>query len=282
MTGRASPQWPSGASRLVAVMGQPIRHSKSPLLHNAAFDAMGLDWVSVAFEVEPGDAPAALAGMRALGIAGMSVTMPHKQDAALSVDELTPVARALGAVNCVTLQRGRLVGDSTDGDGFLASLAHLSGFDPAGRRCLVVGSGGAARAVVEALARAGAQEVVVLNRHQGRAQEAAALAGARGRVGTSVDLGAAELVVQATPVGMEGGSAHHELVDLALVHGGQVVVDLVYHPPSTALLERAASVGAVTANGLGMLVHQAALAVERWTGLAAPVQAMWRAVADQG
>ncbi len=275
---RRSPKWPSAASPVVGLIGDPVRHSLSPLLHNAAFDAMGLDWVSVAFEVPAAVGDSALRGARALGIAGLSVTTPHKQTAFAAVDECTPVATRLGAVNCVIRRHGTLVGDSTDGAGFLEALGRGCGFAPGGRRCLVVGAGGAARAVVLALAQAGAAEVSVLNRHGGRAQAAVELAGPAGRLASPGDLGSAELVVQATSVGLGDAGALHPLVDLAQLHAGQTVVDLVYHPAQTAILAAARAAGAATANGLGMLVHQAALAIERWTGRAAPVEAMWDAV----
>lgn len=280
---RQSPLWPSAASRVVGVIGDPVRHSLSPRLHNAAFDALGLDWVSVAFEVRAGGARAALEGMRTLGIAGLSVTMPHKADAAVAVDELSAVARRLGAVNCVTNNGGRLLGDSTDGQGFLEALLRATGMDPSGLRCVVVGAGGAARAVVLALAQAGAAEVVVVNRTAAKASAAAALAGTVGRVGRGEDAAEADLVVQATPLGMVHTARDATTMPLDPNHlrAGQVVVDLVYEPPTTPLLEAAARRGARTVNGLGMLVHQAALAIEHWTGRRAPVEAMWAAVAPQ-
>jgi shikimate dehydrogenase len=270
---------------VVGVIGQPVAHSLSPLLHNAAFDALGLDWVSVAFSVPAGSLPGALAGMRALGIVGLSVTMPHKQEAATLVDECTPVAERLGVVNCITGTDGRLVGDSTDGPGFVEALRRPEeqgggNFDPAGRRCVVVGAGGASRAVVLALAGAGALEVVVVNRTAARAAETAALAGDCGRVGQPADVAHADLVVQATPVGMAGvagGDGTAVPFDPALLHAGQVVSDLVYHPMVTPLMEAARAHGARAVGGLGMLVHQAALAVERWTGGPVPVDAMWEA-----
>jgi shikimate dehydrogenase len=275
---RRSPTWPSARTTVVGVIGEPVRHSLSPLLHNAAFGHMGLDWVSVAFEVGAGQAAAALQGARALGLAGLSVTTPHKEAAASVVDEATALARRLGTVNCVAVRHGRLVGDCTDGAGFLAALRRGSRFEPAGRRCLVVGAGGAARAVVAALAGAGAAEVAVLNRDRVRAEAAAALAGAAGRVGDASDASGADLVVQATPVGLGDPRAVHPLVDPSRFHRGQTVVDLVYHPARTALLEAAAARGAAVANGLGMLVHQAGLALEWWTGRPAPLGAMWAAV----
>lgn len=278
---RRSPAWPSARSTVVGVIGDPVRHSLSPLLHNAAFDAMGLDWVSVAFEVGAGDAVPALRGAVALGLAGLSVTTPHKEDAAGVVDERTPLASTLGSVNCVTVRAGRLVGDSTDGPGFVAAVRRGSRFDPSGRRCLVIGAGGAARAVVLSLAEAGAAEVAVLNRGQPGAATAAALAGAVGRVAHPPELAGADLVVHATPVGLGDPAALHPLVDPGLFRPGQTVVDLVYHPARTALLEAAAAAGASVANGVGMLVHQAALALERWTGREVPVEAMWAALPPQ-
>ena len=134
---------PSAASTVVGVIGDPIAHSLSPLLHNAAFAVLGLDWVSVGFTVRAGQAAVALAGIRALGIAGLSVTMPHKEAALAAVDEASTVARRLGALNCVTLRDGRLLGDSTDGQGFIDALRRGGGVDPAGRRCVVLGAGAA-------------------------------------------------------------------------------------------------------------------------------------------
>jgi shikimate dehydrogenase len=280
---RRSPWWPSAASAVVGVIGQPIAHSLSPRLHNAAFDALGLDWVSVAFAVDGGRTAEAMGAMRALGITGLSVTMPHKHEAAAAVDELTPVAQRLGVVNCVTQRRGRLVGDSTDGAGFVAALARGAHFDPAGRRCAVVGAGGAGRAVILALAQAGATEVIVVNRSAPAAVDAAALAGAVGRVGVAADLAQADLIVQATSLGMAGGDQAGALAfDPDLLHDGQVVADLVYHPAVTPILAAATARGAATVGGLGMLVHQAALAVENWTQQPAPVEAMWAAVEVPG
>ena len=171
-----------GGGVLVGVIGSPIAHSLSPLLHNAAFSALGLGatWHSQAFEVAPGQAAGALTAMRRAGLRGLSVTMPHKADVAALVDECTEVARRLGAVNCIVNREGVLLGTNTDGEGFLASLARGAAFSPTGKRFLVIGAGGAARAVVLALADAGADQVAVLNRTPERAATAAALAGSVG------------------------------------------------------------------------------------------------------
>ena len=265
----------SGTTTVAAVIGSPVRHSLSPALHNAAFAASGADWVYTAFEVAPGRAGDALAAMRTLGLGGLSVTMPHKDDVADAVDELDPAAAALHSVNTVVrLADGRLRGHSTDGAGFVASLAE-AGADPMGRRVVVLGAGGAARAVVDALGRAGAAEVVVVNRNADRATMAAALAGPVGRVGSAADVAGAELVVNATSVGM--GTLELPL-DPGMLRAGQVVADLVYHPLETALLAAARAAGARVVDGLGMLVHQAALQQELWLG-ARPDTAVMRAAA---
>ena len=266
-----------GATRVAAVIGSPVRHSLSPAIHNAGYEALGIDWAYVAFEVAPGRAADALTAMRVLALAGLSVTMPHKHDVAAAVDEIAPAARVLDAVNCVERTAdGRLVGHNTDGDGFVDSLLAAGADGPAGRRCVVLGAGGAARAVIDALARHGATEVVVVNRSPGRGAEAALLAGPVGRVGTPVDVSRADLVVNATSVGM--GSTELPL-DAALLRAGQVVADLVYHPLDTALLGVARAAGATPVDGLGMLVHQAAHQIRIWTGLDAPVAVM-RAAAE--
>jgi len=274
--------WPGSATLLAAVIGSPVRHSLSPAIHNAAFAARGLDWAYLAFEVREDGAPAALAGAEALGIRGLSVTMPLKARIAGLVDHLTPVAAALGAVNTVSFGPEGSTGDNTDGAGLLGALGSEQGWEPAGRRCVVLGAGGAARAVVLALARAGAAAVVVVNRTPERGAAAAALAGAVGRVGGLGEAAGADLVVNATPVGMAGTrGADRVPLDPALLGPGQLVVDLVYHPVRTPLLVAAADAGARVASGLGMLVHQAALAFEGWTGVDAPLDAMRRAVGEE-
>ena len=179
----------SGATRSAGVIGLPIRHSLSPAIFNAAFAASGLDWAYLAFEVPEGAAGLAMAGVRSLGLEGVSVTMPHKAAVIGALDELSDDAEVLGAVNCVARRGTMLIGHNTDGPGFVDSLRVDEGLDPAGRSFAVVGAGGAARAVVRALGRAGASAVVVVNRSADAAEQAAALAGAVGRVGVAEDVG---------------------------------------------------------------------------------------------
>ncbi len=264
----------------MGVIGDPVRHSLSPVLHNAAFAALDLDWVSVAFPVAPDRLGSALCGARALGLRGLSVTMPFKEAVAARVDRMSPVAARLGAVNCVVVEGDGLAGHNTDGEGFVAALRHGAGFDPSGHRCLVAGTGGAAKAVVLALARAGASEVAVVGRTPAKVAGVVRLAGAAGRVGSPQDAGRFELVVNATSAGMAQTAAAGDLppIDPVLLGHGQLAVDLVYVPRPTRWLELAAGRGAATLDGLGMLVHQAALQIELWSGLPAPIQAMWRAV----
>ncbi len=287
---------PSGSTLVAAVIGDPIAHSLSPRIHNAAFAALGLDWVFVALPVRDGHVTAAVDGARALGVRGLSVTMPHKHAVIDALDGLTSTAADLEAVNCIVRaphDDALLLGDNTDGAGFLRGLRSEFDLDVAGLRCVVLGAGGAGRAVTHALGAAGASSVVVVNRNSERASIAAALAGVVGRPVAADDpeaVGAAvadaDLLVNATPVGMSGvGAAGVGVaasaatpVPVSAMRPDLVVAELVYHPDRTPLMEAAAAVGAPTANGLSMLVHQAAVAFEHWTGAAAPLDAMFAAV----
>ncbi len=267
---------------LAAVIGSPVGHSLSPAIHNAAFRAAGLSWLFVAWEVPDGLAGEALSAMKSLGMAGLSVTMPHKTAVAEAVDTLSPQAKKLQAVNCVARQGNQLVGHNTDGIGFLASLRADADFEPRGKTALVVGAGGAARAVVLALAEAGAAGIGVLNRTPARAQAAADLAPEVARPAAPREVGGFDLVVNATPVGMAGSGGAGSPRDLPLpvddLHPGQLLVDLIYEPMETPLLQAARARDVPAIGGLGMLVHQAAAAFEIWTQQPAPVEAMTEAV----
>ena len=253
----------TGATRLAAVIGSPVRHSLSPALHNAAFAQLGLDWVYAAFEVSPGEAQSALDAMRIFGLGGLSVTTPHKEAVAGAVDSLDHAAASLRSVNTVVPQAdGSLRGYSTDGAGFVASLA-AAGVEVAGCTVCVLGAGAAARSIVDALGRAGVARVAVINRTTSAAEEAAVLAGGLGVVGRACDIGDAHIVINATSVGMGGDEMP---CDPSALRTGQVVADIVYHPRNTALLRAAKAAGATTVEGLGMLVHQAALQQQLWHG----------------
>ena len=266
----------SGHTRVVGVIGDPVAHSLSPTLHNAAFEALGLDWVYVAFPVPRGGGADAVAAVPALGLAGFNVTMPHKEDVAGACSELTADAAALRSVNTVVaLPDGRTLGDSTDGPGFLDALADEA-IGIAGQPVLVLGAGGAARAIVLALGRTGAA-VTVAARRPDAAEAAAALApGGRALPIGAVDPSSYAVVVNATPLGMSGGDPLP--VDPESLHANHAVVDLVYHPADTPLLTAARAQGATAVNGLGMLLHQAARSFTQWTGRPAPLEAMRSAV----
>ena len=268
---------PAG-STVAAVIGDPVRHSRSPRIHNAAFVETGLDWVYMAFEVAAGDAAGALDAMRVLRLGGMSVTMPHKAAVAAAADISSEAVTMLGAANCVVPQPdGRLRAENTDIAGFIGGLDDDAGISPAGRSVAVLGAGGAGRAVVHACHRAGASEIVVINRSRERAEVAAALAAPVSRIGVIDDVASVDLVVNATSVGMQ--SSDELPCPTHLIRPGQVAVDLIYAPVETEWLSRLRTSGVEGHNGLSMLVWQAAAAFELWTGVTAPVEAMRKAAA---
>jgi shikimate dehydrogenase len=263
-----------GATRVAAVLGWPVAHSLSPVIHNAAFAALEMDWTYVALPVEPGAVPVAVAGLRSLGFAGANVTMPHKEAVAVSMDELTEDAQRLRAVNTIELRRGQLVGHNTDAPGFARFLERDAGFDPAGKTALLFGAGGAARACALAVARAGLTRIVVALREPARA---APLAAAVDGFATEVEAigfdaagdATADLVVNATPLG-----GHGEALPLPKLGADGLFVDLLYRPAITPAHQAARAVGAQAFGGLGLLLHQAALSFELWTGRPAPLEVM--------
>ena len=262
-------------SHFVGILGWPLEHTLSPVIHSAAFRQMDLDWLYLSWPVEPEDLGAAVAGLRALGALGANVTMPHKEAAVEHLDELSGDARTIGAVNTIQRVGRTLVGHNTDVDGFRNFLEGDAGLDAAGTTALVLGAGGAARAVVRALDGLGADRVSVAARMEERSKPLLDLmSSARGdHVRWSDAAGVApgyDIVVNATPVGTGSGDPIHG----AEWHEGQVVVDLVYDPPSTALVERARAAGAHAWGGLGMLVHQAAASFQIWTGQDPPLETM--------
>lgn len=273
----------SGSTRVVGVIGWPVSHSRSPVMHNAAFAALGLDWAYVPLPVEPGRVGDALRGLRALGFRGANVTVPHKQAVIAYLDALTDAAQAVGAVNTIVVRDdGSLLGDTTDGYGFLADLAERGA--RAGGRTVVIGAGGAARSVVFALASVGG-EVAVCARDTVKAEEVcravvAAHLGARVSAHRFPDALPAltqgalrpDLIVNATSLGLHEGDPL-PWTEAAELGRGQVAYDLIYNR-ETEWLQLARERGATAIDGLGMLVHQGARAFELWTGARAPVDVM--------
>ncbi|MGQ9588800.1 MAG: shikimate dehydrogenase [Planctomycetota bacterium] len=276
-------------TRICAVIGDPVEHSLSPVIHNAAFEALGLDYAYVAFHVKRGEVGEAIQGVRALGIHGLSVTIPHKADVIPHLDAIDPMAEGVGSVNTVAREDDRLVGYSSDGAGAIRALEE-AGVQPAGRRVLLLGSGGAARAIAFALsALAPLPSARILGIERPELERLALDLRARthlkpsiddlGRASLSSAMAEAEVVIHATPVGMAPKSGE-TLVPAELIRRGQVVFDVVYTPLETRLLREARAAGALAVAGLGMFVHQAAVQFELWTGKRAPVELMRRVVLE--
>lgn len=277
----------TGKTKLVGLIGWPVEHSLSPAMHNAAFAALGLDWVYVPLPVDPRDVRQALHGLTALNFTGVNVTVPHKQAVIRYLDELSPAARITGAVNTIYMKKGKLHGHNTDAIGFLNSLIEAE-CHPRGMRVVVLGAGGAARAVTYALCRDEAASVTVYNR---TAERAAFLVDDLAEVfpdsrlsfvpltGESLrQLGdAVDLVINTTSVGMSPHVEHCPWPDDVPVPAQATFYDLVYNPLETIFLARARAAGAKAIDGLGMLVHQGAYAFELWTGQQAPVDVMRQA-----
>jgi shikimate dehydrogenase len=278
-----------GASRVTGIIGWPVSHSLSPVMHNEAYRALGLDYVYVPFPVRPEDLAPAVAGLRALQIVGANVTIPHKVAVLPLLDTLTKEAELVGAVNTIVrTQGGRLEGHNTDGPGFLAALREEASLDPEGIRAIVIGSGGSGRAVAVSLALAGALSVTITNRTPGRAEALCSEMSEKLRGATFQPIeftpralrqafAQSDLVVNCTAVGMRGEPFELE-IPLPDLPDHAVVADVVYSSSGTPLVLQAAAVGRRSFGGLGMLVHQGAIAQEMWTGVRPPVSVMAEAV----
>jgi len=273
----------SSRTRLCGVIGDPIEHTMSPAIHNAAFAKMGLDYLYVPFRVKKEGLGQAIEGMRGLNIRGLNVTLPHKVAVIPFLDELDPLAEKIGAVNTIANDDGVLKGYNTDASGFLQALLER-GIEPKGKRIVILGAGGASRAISFILAKKGAH-LVILNRlmELDWAEELA------GRLSTifNTEVKALELVeanlaaalektdilVNATSVGMSPNT-NKTPVPSKLLRPGLVVFDIIYNPIKTRLLKEAKETGAETVSGVNMFVWQGALAFERWTGVEAPLELM--------
>ena len=270
----------SGVTRVLGVIGDPVAHTSSPAMHNAALKALRLDYVYTAFHVAPDALPQALAGMRALELAGLNVTVPHKQTVIAHLDEISPEAQAIGAVNTVCNHDGKLLGFNTDAFGIIESLKTDGEMDLLPARVVLLGAGGAARAILYALlAREEVAEILLLNRTMEKVEALKRDLDSTGkaRIGSLADTKAiadAGLLINATSIGMHPHEDTSPLVDCSCLHGGMLVADIVYNPLETVLMRQARSVGARAINGLGMLAWQGARSFEIWTGVMPPVEVM--------
>ncbi|HVO20265.1 MAG TPA: shikimate dehydrogenase [Anaeromyxobacter sp.] len=270
---------PNFKQELVAVFGQPVAENPTQAMVEAAFRHHGLPWRYLTIEVAPGDLAAAVAGARAMGFRGFNCTIPHKVAVIAHLDELGESAALMGAVNCVVRRGDRLVGENTDGKGFLESLRPLR--DPAGARVLVLGAGGAARAIAVELALAGSRAFTVVNRSPARGQALVDLLNGKVRERVGRDLSAAfvpwqgdhrvaegtDVLVNTTSIGLFPDVNARVALDLASLRPGMVVADVIPNPPRTRLVRDAAARGCTVIDGLGMLVGQGILGIQYWTGV---------------
>lgn len=276
----------NGKTQLIGLIGWPVSHSFSPAMHNAALAALGLNWVYVPLPVPPTRVGNAVRGLPALGFRGVNITVPHKQAVMPFLDEISPAAMAIGAVNTILVEQenGRLIGSNTDWRGFLADLAALE-VEPGGRDCLVLGAGGSARGVVYGLKQAGGR-VTVLARRVEQAQRLVTDLGdgsvldiqpleQLSKVAAEVDT---PLIVNTTPLGMSPLVEESAWPDEVPIPAGSFVYDLVYNPPVTRLMRQATNAGCRTSNGLGMLLRQGAASFTLWTAMEPNLDVMKQAL----
>ena len=278
-----------GFTKLTGIIGYPLSYTLSPLIHNIAFEKLGLNWWYLPLTVKEKDFPHAIPGLRALGFVGANVTIPYKEKVVEWVDIMDEEAQMIKAVNTLHFKDGTVMGYNTDGQGFLLSLRE-SGFNPKNNEVLVAGAGGAGKAAVFSLAKAGSKYIAILNRTPRRAR---ALKKALLEKFPTVEVDVisfeddlsrifsrVKLVINATPVGT--GSEKDEVsLPVDNLTSKHIVYDLIYSPPETPLLREAKKKGAKTINGLEMLLQQAAASFEIWTGVKPPIKAMRRALIEE-
>lgn len=257
---------------LVAVLGQPVAENPTQVMVEAAFRAMGLDWRYLTLEVAPAGLSDAVRGIRAMGLRGFNCTIPHKVAVVPLLDDLTPAAKAIGAVNCVARQDDMLLGENTDGKGFLESVQALG--PVAGKSAVLLGAGGAARAIGVELLRAGAASLTVVNRSEARGKELLAVLdrvapGMSSLVAWRGDFAVptgTDLLVNATSIGLYPDADARVPLDVSTLRPPTVVCDVIPNPPRTRLVHDAEERGCTTLDGLGMLVNQGVIGIRLWTG----------------
>lgn len=274
----------NGRTRVFGIFGWPVEHTFSPMMHNSAFNRLGLDCVYVPFPVDPDLLGKAVEGIRSMGLSGVNVTIPHKSTVIKYLDEVSPEAKLIGAVNTIVNKNGFLTGYNTDAMGFVKSLKLDGGSDPAGKRVMILGAGGAARAVTIQLAVSGIKELTIASPV---AEEITSLAETiTGSLNIPVKgliwdkqaitdcFEETDILINATPLGMHPNTEEMPPVEVGLLAEHTLVCDLIYNPGETLLLRKAAERGLKTLNGIGMLLYQGAIAFELWTGQEPPVEIM--------
>lgn len=275
-------------AELVGAFGHPIAENPTGLMQEAAFRKLGLNWRYLLIEVHREDLADAIKGMRAFNMRGVNLTIPHKVAVLQYLDEVSDDARLMGAVNTVRREGNRLIGENTDGKGFLRSLSEDAGVNPAGKRIVVLGAGGAARAVTVELALAGAAHITVVNRTPERGKTLVKLLNNQTPVqadfvrwdGPYALPAGTDVLVNATSIGLYPNVTHKPDLDYNTLSAAMTVCDVIPNPPRTPLLKEAEARGARTLDGLGMLVNQGAIAFKMWTGHDAPTDVMHQALAQ--
>lgn len=278
----------TGKTRLTGIIGWPLSHTLSPAMHNAAFEHAGIDLCYVPFPVKEEDFDRAIKGIAALGIAGLNVTIPYKEKIVSYLSELSREARLIGAVNTIKVIEDRMIGYNTDGTGFITSVEEV-GYRVEGRSVLIIGAGGAARAVSFQLAIEGVREIVIANRSVDKAvrlKEAINLhfpslpiqAVDLSRETLRVVTEEIDMVVNATSLGLE--KEDPSPIPFEFIHSHMFVCDLIYNPVETTLLKYARDRGCIYINGIGMLIHQGAASFKIWTGITPPIEVMKRAIEE--
>lgn len=275
-------------AELVGVFGYPVAENPTIVMQEAAFRALGLNWRYLTIEVRPADLADAMGGLRAFNMRGINLTIPHKVEVLRHLDEVSDDARLMGAVNTVRREGDRLIGENTDGKGFLVSLRNEAGMDPAGKRVVVLGAGGAARAMSVELALADAAQIEIVNRSIERGQTLVDLLNDKTktpaafvpwnevyRVPAETDI-----LINATPIGLYPDITASPDIDYDTISSSMVVCDVIPNPPQTPFLDTAKAHGARTLDGLGMLVAQGAIGFKMWTGREPPVDVMRQALAE--
>ena len=274
----------SAKTKICGIFGYPVGHSLSPLMHNAAFRKLGLDYTYLAFNVAPEDLAVAVKSIRALNLAGINVTIPHKETVIPFLDELSQEAKDIGAVNTIVPVNCQLIGDNTDGRGFIKSLVEENKIEPRNKKVVLLGAGGAGRSISVSLVRNGIKNLWLhdlMTDKLGKLTSDLKLLAKTGKIEKISSrqlpeaVAAADILINATPVGMR--EKDPSVIDPAFLHKNLFVYDIVYNRP-TALLKEAKRRGIKSANGLGMLVCQGAISFELWTGKKAPVGIMKQAL----
>lgn len=273
--------------KLLGIFGYPIKHSLSPYMHNAVCHELSLPYFYVPFQVAPEKLGQAVDSIRTLGIQGINITIPHKESVMQYLDKISHEAKLIGAVNTIKNENGKLIGYNTDGRGFVASIKEDFDVMPKGKSFIILGAGGAARAIAIQLAIEGCSKIIIANRSLSKAKNIAENINANVpsciaeavELNSSILVSGADMLINTTSIGMK--KEDQSIVDPELLSAIPMVSDIIYNPPDTPLLKEARKRNAQAANGINMLVFQGAIAFEIWTGVTPPIKTMRSALDNE-